>query len=1101
MTNPTGQAPGQGPAARLLGDVAADLGTSATLWCRRIAGLLVATMMLAMAAIGGLAWRLAQGPLDLPWVATQLEQAARAGGSPNRLTIGRASLAWEGFQRGVDHPLDVRLADVAVIDPTGERLLEAANARVTLSVAGLLQGRTLPRELDVEGLRLRLRQQQDGAITLDLGSFDSPDQAQTSSGTTLLQLLEEVSSPPQSDRSLRASSFSQLRQVRIRDAAGMLLAKDATSWRLTSPEIVVQRGRLGGLHATATLDGSVGTQTVQVKSSADMPAGSGRLQLRMEMADVVPAALAGAARLLAPLAAVDARMAVTASAEFGRGLDEPVFEVQARLGPGALRAFGGTIPLRSATLTASGTAAQPRLQLDRLEVGAPGAPATVLQGSASARRAGGRMALTISLALDQVSFADLPSLWPADLGRSGLRPWMTENITTGIARNGRIVLDLAGRDDFTGLDITAMQGGMEGQDVTVHWLRPVPPLEHGSAVLTIRDATTLDIAVAGARQATGGPQPGLAMSNGLVVITGLDVHDQYADISGDVVGPVAEVIAVLRHPRVRLLDRHPVEMRNPSGQMTGHMAITRLPLDNKVTVDDLHLRATVKATALHLGGIAAGHDMDRGAMTLEVDNDGLRARGTADLANIPSQLQVEMDFRDGGPNQVVQKVNVTGTGDVAAFAPLGLDGTDYLSGTVGVRAEMTGRRSGRGEMLVRADLTATRAEVTRLNWGKPPGRAANAEARLVLDRDRIAGIDRLTVVADGVDVLANADFVAGRITRLRLLRALLGPSTDVTGDITWPIAPKSPWSVHLDGNALDATAAFGSGGGLARTRNALPDPQEKTTDPWTLDARLRRVVLGDGRSVSGVFAHVENDGRVVRLAEISGVVLGDPRNVGDAPGQFEVSVAPQPGGRRLKVTSTDAGAVLRALDVITTMRGGQMTLAGTYDDTKPLRPLSGSTQITDFRIRDAPSVGKLLQAMSIYGLIEALRGPGLNFAELVAPFRLTGDTLELFDARAYSASLGATLKGRLDIGRHVADMQGTIVPAYFFNSLLGRIPILGRMLSPERGGGLFAATFAVRGKLDDPDVTVNPLAAVTPGFLRGLFGIFDAAPIVAPPAK
>jgi len=38
---------------------------------------------------------------------------------------------------------------------------------------------------------------------------------------------------------------------------------------------------------------------------------------------------------------------------------------------------------------------------------------------------------------------------------------------------------------------------------------------------------------------------------------------------------------------------------------------------------------------------------------------------------------------------------------------------------------------------------------------------------------------------------------------------------------------------------------------------------------------------------------------------------------------------------------------------------------------------------------------------------------------------------------------------------------------------------------------LFAATYSLSGSCDDPSVSVNPLAALTPGFLRGLFGIFQ----------
>ena len=80
-------------------------------------------------------------------------------------------------------------------------------------------------------------------------------------------------------------------------------------------------------------------------------------------------------------------------------------------------------------------------------------------------------------------------------------------------------------------------------------------------------------------------------------------------------------------------------------------------------------------------------------------------------------------------------------------------------------------------------------------------------------------------------------------------------------------------------------------------------------------------------------------------------------------------------------------------------------------------------------------------------------------------------------------------------------MEGTIVPAYVFNSLLGRIPILGRLFSPEQGGGLFAATYRMRGPLADPSVSVNPLAALTPGFLRGIFGIGQSEADGAGPAQ
>jgi len=43
----------------------------------------------------------------------------------------------------------------------------------------------------------------------------------------------------------------------------------------------------------------------------------------------------------------------------------------------------------------------------------------------------------------------------------------------------------------------------------------------------------------------------------------------------------------------------------------------------------------------------------------------------------------------------------------------------------------------------------------------------------------------------------------------------------------------------------------------------------------------------------------------------------------------------------------------------------------------------------------------------------------------------------------------------------------------------------------DKGGGLVAFNYSMRGPSQDPNVVVNPLSALTPGFLRKLFNIFD----------
>src|SRR3546814_19362154 len=89
--------------------------------------------------------------------------------------------------------------------------------------------------------------------------------------------------------------------------------------------------------------------------------------------------------------------------------------------------------------------------------------------------------------------------------------------------------------------------------------------------------------------------------------------------------------------------------------------------------------------------------------------------------------------------------------------------------------------------------------------------------------------------------------------------------------------------------------------------------------------------------------------------------------------------------------------------------------------------------------------------------------------------------------RIYGASLGITAKGSIDFDRDAIDLTGVVVPAYSINNFLSKIPLLGTILTGGEGEGLFAVVYTARGAVDHPDVSVNPLSVLTPGFLRNIF--------------
>jgi hypothetical protein len=300
------------------------------------------------------------------------------------------------------------------------------------------------------------------------------------------------------------------------------------------------------------------------------------------------------------------------------------------------------------------------------------------------------------------------------------------------------------------------------------------------------------------------------------------------------------------------------------------------------------------------------------------------------------------------------------------------------------------------------------------------------------------------------------------------------------GEARPPGQAGGPWALTLRGAVLDLRRRLAEESSSAAASSTEPGPSVLA------DARFERVLLGPGRELAAVEGRVLMDGRgVLREGRLAG--RAGPR------GPFEAMITPQRSatgqGRALRLTAEDAGALLHSFDLLQHLEGGRLNVNATYAHDAPGAALSGTAELADFSVRNAPGFAKLLQAMTLYGLVEAVSGPGLGFSRLIAPFALTPQVLTLEDARAFSASLGLTAKGTIDRQRQRIAMEGTIVPAYVFNSLLGNIPIFGRLFSPEAGGGVFAATWRAQGPMDDPQVSVNPLAALTPGFLRGLFGI------------
>ncbi|MHA1152133.1 MAG: YhdP family protein [Alphaproteobacteria bacterium] len=193
------------------------------------------------------------------------------------------------------------------------------------------------------------------------------------------------------------------------------------------------------------------------------------------------------------------------------------------------------------------------------------------------------------------------------------------------------------------------------------------------------------------------------------------------------------------------------------------------------------------------------------------------------------------------------------------------------------------------------------------------------------------------------------------------------------------------------------------------------------------------------------------------------------------------------GGYRFVFESNDMGAALRALGKFDTIHGGRIAIVGTSAGPVPNAPLEARIEARDYILIDAPAMVRLLTVASLTGINDSMKGEGIRFSRLIGAFTLTDGIMETELLRAFGPALGLTARGKIDFDESLVDLEGTAVPAYSVNQVLNLIPLLGPILTGGEGGGLFAVTYRMTGELDDPDVDVNVLSALAPGFLRALF--------------
>jgi hypothetical protein len=1053
-------------------------------------------------------------PIRLPiWAVAEAEQ--RLNTTLQDVTGDAASLSLGGavFVVDSDWVPRLRLEDVRLLEKGGQDLLSLPELRVALDPQALATGKLRLRSLRLIGANVQLRRDKLGQFNLAFGLNLPERKPLTLSGIipTMVTAFDH-------------SALAYLRQV---EAQALTITVDdqmlGRQWELGDGRLIlgnregdlaielggsVTSNRAGGgsgqpAQATLTLIAAKSDASARMTVTVDRVAAADLALQAAPLAwlGVVDAPISG--QIASTLDATGALSSLDASLTLDKGALRPTPQIQPVAFESASLFFGydptherldlreWTVNSKDLQLKASGHAYLPgvtkglpqqvlaQIQIDSLRLDPQGlldAPVGFDAGALDFRlslnpfaidigqisliedgqhiNAAGKIAagplgwsVAIDANLDQIKHDRLLALWPP-LVVPKTRDWVKDNVQEGLLQNVRAGFRAApGADPLFSL-------GYDYSGADVRFLKTLPPIQNGRGYSVVKGTSyTLVLEEGWVTSPAGGR---LDVAGSVFAVPDVTQKPARAEIAVHTRGDLTDALSLLDEKPFEFMTKAnlPVDLGQGQAEV---VASVRLPLQRGTTITDVDYDVSGVITGFASERVVPGRTLRADRLAVNVTPAGMAIAGAGFLQDVPFDGRFTKSF-DPAAKGISQ---VTGTAELsqAAAAKLGValpDGLITGQGRTTLQLDMaTGSPP---KLALTSTLAGVGMAIPTLGWSLATRDTGDLSFAITLAKP--ARVDNVTLNAAGLRATGSITLGAdGGLELARLTSVKLGTWLDASVDLTGQGRGRSP-AIALTAGRLDLRGLPASQG-----NRAAPSGQP-------LRLALDRLVVTDGMELTAFRS---------TLTPRAGGLAGD--FTGRVNGQVTVqgSLAPSLRGTAVRLRSNDAGSVFSAAKIFPNAEGGAMDLIltptgapGTYD---------GQLTMQNIRIRRAPALAELINAVSVVGLLDQMQSGGLLFNETEATFRLSPRTVQIARASATGASLGVSASGLYVLNGGRLDVQGVISPIYLLNGI-------GSILT-RKGEGLFGFNYTVKGTAKAPDVGVNPLSILTPGMFRE---IFRAAP-------
>ena len=660
---------------------------------------------------------------------------------------------------------------------------------------------------------------------------------------------------------------------------------------------------------------------------------------------------------------------------------------------------------------------------------------------------------TLNARVQQALIEQVPDVWPSALGPDA-HAWVKENLSQGQVDLALFTLY------FKGAELVDLKGDIDVSGVRVDYLNPMPAVENVSGKVYLYPDKVEIFADQGHVQ-------NIQLKKADLYLTDLN-NTGLADIRIQAEGPVAEAMALIDSEPLGFAKMFQLDPAQTGG--TGAVNLTlNFPFDENLQMNDVQTRVLAKITDGVFSLPFKGAQITQGDFDLTVTNQALKLSGTANWGAHPLTLHWDEFFEPlvDGKEKIKTKYTVSGVIADDVLTPFYADIADYVKGDIGLNVSLQENTQEKMTVDVQADLKNALVQIYPISLTKQPGAPMNVDVDFgLLNESLIYPLIFNATGSQGMQIQGELDLSDGILLDLKTVQSHENDFKGrfiqkANGNVSLTLSGKRLNMKQLAQMPLFKKAEAEEG------KVNIPNAQATPPD-ILLDIQLDAFYMTADKPLTNVMIQGKRQGYYWQNLSAHA----------DGVQPFDLTFTPQT--RTLKAQTGDMGDLIMRLGGTGRLTGGHLYILATQPNSGGFK---GEVSVKNFDLKD---IGFFTQALTILGIVDAVRGKEMNFKKAVIPFELTPyHTLFINEGYANGTSVGVTFGGRISFD-HV-QLDGSVIPAYAINSLPGKIPFIGRLFKDGAGGGLMGLRYEVTGTPGQSKTDFKPLSSLAPGILGKLF--------------